>query len=311
MSKTIKILAIVLGVLLVLLFMLRKSEKMEPAPTWQGAPAQHEEPAGVSLPPEASVSDEDADVAACEGGSITITDILASQGKTWVLSADSSRYSVIKGSDAEKISAALDEYVTCKAFDSRDPEMCRYASKSSAIRGKPQSQIADGAACVSTLKDFFAMEYMAGKRNEISACEWLMSDTAYDYPKSGIKGISSAEFCPVAATGMENICAGLPALNKKDCRKIFPARESDCGGNYDCLEDFGLYMAVKTDNPAKCNAEMRNYCRMFLSKSKVSCSNLAATAGKVYCSALAKARESSPQGMKEKKEAEKLKEQQK
>lgn len=314
MKKWAILVVVVLMALLLGLQQLSKRNKDNGA--MPAVPAPSAEQTGVSLPPEAAEAGRPplgsqypagamgADIfsvqgtsVACEGGSIN--DILEARGKTWGPKADAAHSPVLSAADTEKMSLDLSKYVACEAFAGRDQSLCGYAPEEMKARGYTSKE------CSDALNDFLAMEYMTGKRDDIAACAWILSDAMEDWPDSGLKNLSTGDFCPVAAKGMENICAGVPSISRKDCPKIFPAVKSDCGGDKDCLENLALYTAIKTADAGKCGGENAEYCKMYFGKS--SCKTLASSASKEYCSGLAKATKNSLAAIKERAEAQRLK----
>ncbi len=309
MKKWIILTAVVLmGLIMGLQYFSKRHKADQVVP---GAAQQPGEPAGVSLPADAGnipaypagdstnfgvLSSLGAE-RACEGGSIN--EIVESKGKKWGPGATSKENIGIKGSEIEKVEAALGDYFTCAALVTKDLNLCSYG---------PANKRASGPTikmpCDSVLKEMLFAYYMAGKYTDSNICA-LMVTTA----DSELKGLTPGEFCPVAAKGMENICAGLPSINKKDCLSIFPARESDCGGDKDCVTEYNLYQAVKKGDPAKCPSAYRTACDLFFTKSQSPCSDFALKASKLYCSYQEKSKENSLEKMKEKREAEQRTEQ--
>lgn len=315
---TIVVVVALMGLLLVFQYLNDKNAGPgKPPPGGQPASGEAQ---GVSLPPEVSdpaqnlatmpsSSAMSADVTldmegaktACEGGSIR--DILAAQGKTWGSKADHGISAVLTRADEEKMAVWVDKFVLCKALANRDPEVCSYSTASSAYR-----KYSPKAVCLSAVNDIASMAYLAGMNNQISACEWLLKDAIEDFPNSGIKNISTADFCAAAAKGPEGICAALPALNARDCPRMFPAKASDCSGDRDCLENLELYKGVKAGDPSKCGSENVEFCKGYFGKGP-SCADFAGEASKLYCDALAKAKTTSLQALKERKaEEQRLKE---
>lgn len=276
-----------------------------------------EDTQGVSLPPDASgppqnlvvtppgvmssdaMLDMEGAKSACEGG--TIRDILAAQGKTWGQKADHGLNAVLSRADEEKMSVWVDKFVLCKALSNRDPEVCNYSTASSAYR-----KYSPKAICLSAVNDIASIAYLAGQNNQITACEWLIKDAVEDFPNSGIKNVATADFCAAASKGPEALCAALPDL--KGCSRMFPSKASDCGSDRDCLENWDLYRGVKDADPSRCGKENEEYCKGYFGKGP-SCAEFADEASKLYCAALAKAKENSLQALKERKaEEQRLKE---
>ncbi len=272
----------------------------QPGPAEPSAQAQQ----GVELPPPPpadgaaeppppppassaySLLDMDGAAAACENGSVA--DIAAAEGRTWGRKADAAVFHVLSRKDSESALSLFNKYVTCAAFKRGDTAVCGFGADFGGGEG-PSFRY----DCESAMKELSAMAYMAGRTRSSAACAWFLSESAADYPRSGLDKLSAGDFCAAAAGGMEGLCAAFPSIEPAACRKAFPAAAGDCAGDRDCLETLALYQAVRNSDYTRCPAESRDECRLFLNREGLSCAAPAAAASKAYCEGLARAKENS------------------
>jgi hypothetical protein len=75
----------------------------------------------------------------------------------------------------------------------------------------------------------------------------------------------------------------------ENCRRVFPAKQRDCGDSPGCFYRVGIYEALKIGSAEACPEDYRANCGAFLSKSTETCSGVLSALQTAYCRYLAEA----------------------
>ncbi|MCG2726371.1 MAG: hypothetical protein L6420_09015 [Elusimicrobia bacterium] len=331
----ILIIVVILAFLAALQIMQRKYYGHEK----QTAQKAYVEPAGVSLPPDATdhiealdamtrdlTGLEDSDSpglkntkGVCKEGSLR--DIMSSYGKIWGDADIGENYFLREDSEMYKL---ISSYFSCQAASSGDMRLCNSSTDPNIISLPrkiltPEDELDDKdrslrGICRGMSSRVMFAGYMAGKHKDEGTCHAFITAEFMDMEDLSVP---ISDFCSVASNGMENICSSiskyLPANSL--CLKTFPKNKKDCEGESSkiCMDNLQIYKAIKNSRPKDCPEGYKEICEAFENHNSKSCEPIAKRLSFLYCENLQKykkimaEREKIKQAKEKEKEFEKIK----
>ncbi len=222
------------------------------------------------------------DRGSCSGGSVN--DILSSHGRIWGYAASTRAFSP---QETEAVYRLLTSYFSCVGLAKKTPAYCDYLPAESGDKDfavpLPKSP---NYKCRAAYLDVAFPGFTAG-RGAGPDCLAFYGDN-FGGSRSNIR---SGDFCRAAAKGLENLCGELSGFISKadtqNCRRVFPARQRDCGDSPGCFYRVGIYEALKSGSAEACPEDYRAGCGAYLASSTETCQGALDALGAAYCGYLA------------------------